>query len=577
MRKTNFYQKSGATFAFNPWDLIALVLILFLFVLLAYGATQMSKPFNIGQPIKISLDPIYLPIYGLQSVLRMLLAMVFSLLFTFIIGSWAAKSKHAERVVVPAIDVLQSVPVLGYLSITVTGFIALFPGSLMGPEFCCIFVLFTAQVWNMALGFYQSLKTIPDDIVEAARMLNLTPWQRFWRVEVPFAMPNLLWNMMMSMSQSWVFLTLSEAIQVAKQNIQLPGIGSYIFNAIRQGNIHAIMYAIIAMFVVIFLYDQLMFRPLLKWAEKFKFEKMPDEKPSRAWFTSVLQRTQLLRYMSLIFSKWGNAFINIRFTKRTYQEKNSADNGRLMRMAVALFYCLVAVLVVFSVVVFSRFIFSTLGWHDFFHAILLTLASAARIVATLLVSSIIWVPIGVWIGRNPKLAKLAQPIVQFCAAFPATLIYPLAVILILKFNLSINIWSTALIIMGSQWYILFNVIAGTSSMPKEIYFAAKNFNVKGWLWWKRVILPGIFPYYVTGAITAAGGAWNLTIVAELVSWGKHTFAAFGVGSYITEYTNSGDFHRVALGIGLMCVFVLLFNWLIWRPLYNLAETRFRIN
>jgi NitT/TauT family transport system permease protein len=187
------------------------------------------------------------------------------------------------------------------------------------------------------------------------------------------------------------------------------------------------------------------------------------------------------------------------------------------------------------------------------------------------------VPIGVWIGRNPKLSKLAQPIIQFCAAFPANLLYPLAVILILKYNLSINIWSTALIILGAQWYILFNVIAGTSTMPKEIYYAAQNFNVKGWLWWRRVIFPGIFPYYVTGAITAAGGAWNLTIIAELVHWGKHTFSAFGVGSYITYYTNVGDFHRIALGIGVMIFFVLLFNWCVWRPLYNLAERRFRIN
>lgn len=577
MRKTNFYQKSGATFAFNPWDLFALVTILLLFVLMAYGASQMSHPFNVGTPIAVSLDPTKLPFYGLQSVLRMLIAMVFSLIFTFCIGALAAKNKHAERIIVPAIDILQSVPVLGYLSITVTGFIALFPGSLIGPELCCIFVLFTAQVWNMALGFYQSLKTIPDDLVEAARMFNLNPWQRFWRIEIPFAMPNLLWNMMMSMSQSWVFLMFSEAIQVANQNIQLPGIGSYIFVALKQENLHAIFYAIVAMFVVIFLYDQLMFRPLLKWAEKFKFDKMPDEKPSRAWFTNLLQRAQLIRYFGIIFSKFGDAFINITFSKHTYREKNIQHDSTLGKITVFSVYTVVVLVLVFACYLFGQFVFSTLGWSNIWHVLLLTMASTLRIIATIVISSIIWVPVGVWIGRNPKLSKLAQPIVQFCAAFPANLIYPLVVILILRYNLSINFWSTGLIILGAQWYILFNVIAGTSTMPKEIYYAAQNFNVKGWLWWKRVVFPGIFPFYVTGAITAAGGAWNLTIVAELVQWGKHTFSAFGIGSYITHYTNVGDFHRIALGIGMMCIFVLLLNWLVWRPLYNLAETRYRIN
>ena len=576
MRKTNFYQKSGATFAFNPWDLLALVLLLLLFVMLTWGADQMSRPFNVGTHLPISLNPSKLPFYGLQSVLRMLIAMAFSLLFTLVFGTWAAKSKHAERIIVPAIDILQSVPVLGYLSITVTGFIALFPGSLLGPELCCIFVIFTAQVWNMVLGFYQSLRTIPDDLVEAARMFNLSPWQRFWRVEVPFAMPNLLWNMMMSMSQSWVFLMVSEAIQVANQDINLPGIGSYIFVAIQQENLHAIVYAIVAMFVVIALYDQLMFRPLLKWAEKFKFDKMPDEKPTRAWFTSLLQRAQLIRYISYLFGRLANTFVNLRWSKTTYQEKPEVSTP-VGKTLVILMYASVIVIGIGTIFLGVRFIFSALGWQNIWHVFLLSVASTLRIVATILISSVVWVPIGVYIGRNPRLAKLAQPIIQFLAAFPANLIYPLVVILILRYNLSINIWSTALIILGAQWYILFNVIAGTSTMPKEIYYAAQNFDVKGWLWWKRVIFPGIFPYYVTGAITAAGGAWNLTIIAELVTWGKHTFTAFGVGSYITKYTNAGDFHRVTLGIGMMCVFVLLFNWLIWRPLYNLAETRYRIN
>lgn len=576
MKKIAFYQKSGAIFVFNQWNLFTLAWLLLIFFILAWGAGQMSRPFYVGTQLPIFLNPSELPFYGLQSVLRMLIAMTFSLLFTFIFGTLAAKNRHAERIIVPAIDILQSVPVLGYLSITVTGFIALFPGSLLGPEMCCIFAIFTAQVWNMTLGFYQSLRTVPNDLVEAMRMFNLSPWQRFWRVEVPFAMPNLLWNMMISMSQSWVFLMASEAIQVANQEISLPGIGSYIFAAIKQENLHAMIYAIIAMFVVIGLYDQLMFRPLVKWAEKFKFEKMPDEKPTRAWFTSLLQRAQLIRSLGYLFSRFTNAFVNLRWSKNAYQEKPKVSTWAA-KITIFLLYAVIVLGLLATLLSSTRFIFATLDWHNLWHVFLLSIASTVRIVATILLSSVVWVPIGVYLGKNPKLAKLAQPIIQFCAAFPANLIYPLVVILILKYDLSINIWSTALIILGAQWYILFNVIAGTSMLPKEIYYAAQNFNVKGWLWWRRVIFPGIFPYYVTGAITAAGGAWNLTIVAELVSWGKHTFSAFGIGSYITHYTDSGDFHRVALGIGMMSIFVLLFNWLLWRPLYNLAETRYRIN
>ena len=574
MRKQNFYQKAGATFAFNPWDLLALVIILLLFLLLAFGANEMSRPFNVGQTLQLSLDPRYLPVYGLQSVLRMLIAMLFSLVFTFVVGTLAARNRHAERIIIPFIDILQSVPVLGYLSITVAGFIAIFPGSLWGPEACCIFVIFTAQVWNMTLGFYQSLKTVPDDIIEAARMFNLNPWQRFWRIDVAFALPGLLWNMMMSMSQSWVFLMFSEAIQVARQNIQLPGIGSYIFNAIETANIHAILYALGAMFIIIFLYDQLMFRPLLKWAGKFRFDKMLDEKPSRVWFTSLLQRSQLSHYLGEFFSYVGNAIINIRFGRGNYQEQHRKETRWNKIIIIGFYMVLLAVLIV-AIIEFYRFIFSTLGWRDLWHVVLLSMATAARVLATIAISSLIWVPIGVAIGRNPRLSKLAQPIVQFCAAFPANLIYPLVVIIILRWNLSINIWSTGLLVMGAQWYILFNVIAGTSMIPKEIHYVAKNFDVRGNLWWRRILVPAIFPYYVTGAITAAGGAWNLAIVAEAVSWGQHKFLAFGVGAYIEQSTMSGDFHRVALGIGVMILFVLLLNWLIWRPLYNLTEQRLR--
>ena len=517
-----------------------------------------------------------LPFYALQSISRILIALFISLVFTFIVGTLAARNKHAERILIPAIDILQSVPVLGYLSITITAFIALFPGSLLGPTFCAIFVIFTAQVWNMTLGFYQSLRIIPADLMEAARMFNLTPWQRFWRIEVPFAMPNLLWNMMMSMSQSWVFLMYSEAISVANQNIRLPGIGSYISLAIQEANIHAIIYAVIAMFFVIIIYDQLMFRPLLKWAEKFNLDPVMDRKPTRMWFTSLLQRTNVVKYLGEKISVWGDAFINLRWSNRIYQEKLKQKSTTGTLLIVLMYIAFFAVLILGGIL-FGKFIFSQLGLPDIIHAVLLGFASMGRVMATVIISTIIWVPIGVWVGMRPRAAQIVQPVVQFLASFPANLIYPFAVLIIVKFNLDANLWVTVLMILGAQWYILFNVIAGTVNIPKDIYYAANNFGVSGWLWWKRVIFPGIFPYYLTGAITAAGGAWNLTIVAELVTWGSHTIETFGLGAYITQYTTSGDFQRIALGIGVMCILVLICNWLIWRPLYNLAEARFKMS
>jgi NitT/TauT family transport system permease protein len=570
-----FYQKSGTAFPFNPFDIIAFIIIISAFILLGLAATQMAKPFNIGQETPISLSPSHLPLYALDSVSRMLIALFISLVFTFIFGTWAARNKHAERIIIPVIDILQSVPVLGYLSITISAFIALFPGSLLGPACCTIFVIFTAQVWNMTLGFYQSLRTIPHELIEASRMFHLNSWQRFWRVEVPFAMPNLLWNMMMSMSQSWVFLTFSEAISVANQNIRLPGIGSYIFVAIEKANLHAILYAILTMFIVIALYDQLMFRPLLKWAEKFSIDPL-EHAPTRTWFTSVLRRTQAVKVFGETISRGLNYFINLRFSKKVHQEKIKR-HFLPKTFWVVLTYALFFGTVIYGIIFFYRFIFSALDPKDCLQVLYLGLASTARVVAAVIISSLIWVPIGVWIGLRPRAAHIVQPIVQFCASFPANLIYPLAVVVIVHFHLNVNIWLTGLIILGAQWYILFNVIGGMMQLPKDIHYASNNFGVKGWLWWKRIILPGIFPYYLTGAITAAGGAWNLTIVAELVTWGSHRFQAFGLGAYITQYTISGDFHRVALGIGMMCLLVLLFNWLIWRPLYILAEERFTLS
>lgn len=561
----------------NFWDLIALLIIIAVIIVFAWGARQMATPYSVGQQIPISLNASMLPMYAIRTILRMGIALLFSLLFTFTFGTWAAKSKRAETVLIPAIDVLQSVPVLSFLSITIVGFIALFPNSMMGPECASIFAIFTAQAWNMVLGFYQSIKTVPHDLKEAADMFHLSAWQRFWRIEVPFSMSSLLWNTMMSMSASWFFVVASEAISVSNQTILLPGIGSYISVAISQANIEGVVNAILAMLVIILIYDQLFFRPLLAWSEKFKFEQHPDEKGTQSWFFNVLRRTALMRYVAASYNFITDKFINLPRLrgKKSYTDKTEAPGKA--KVYSLIWSSVLLLFVTASTMILFRFIMQTISNEEIWHVFLLGFATSARVVILIAITSLIWVPVGVWIGLRPNIASAIQPVVQFAASFPANLIFPLVVIGIVTFHLNVEVWTTPLMILGSQWYILFNVIAGASNMPKDLYQAAANFGVTGWQWWKRLALPAIFPYYITGAITAAGGAWNASIVAEWVSWGNTTLRATGLGEYITAYTATGDFPRIALGTAMMCLFVLFFNRVLWRPLYNLAEARYHLD
>jgi NitT/TauT family transport system permease protein len=560
----------------NYWDVLALCLIFGIIILLGWGAKQMTLPFQMGQATTISLSPSHLPYYALRTVLRLLLALLCSLLFTFTIATWAAKSKAAERLIIPIIDVLQSVPVLGFLAIISTTLIAAFAGSALGPECVAIFAIFTAQVWNIALSFYQSLSTVPTELTEAAAMLQLSPWQRFWRVDVPFAMPGLLWNVMLSMSASWFFVVASEAFTVSNQTIMLPGIGSYISVAIAQANKAAIGYAILTMFIVILLYDQLLFRPLISWAEKFKAEQMGEEEPPSSWVVDLFQRTRLLPYTSVLVEAFWDKFVNFRGFNWHRSYVSEAANPKLHKILVIISYSLFFVMVALAGMGTVRAIFTSVHWPEMLHVIWLGAVTGFKVMLLIALCSLVWIPIGVWIGLREKASEIVQPIVQFLAAFPANLLFPIIVLAIVKWHLNVNIWTAPLMVLGTQWYILFNVIAGASALPKDLKQAADNFQVRGWLWWKRFILPGIFPYYVTGAMTAAGGAWNVSIVAEVVSWGNTHLAATGLGAYITQNSNSGDFPRLALGICIMTVFVLVINRIVWRPLYNLARERFQL-
>lgn len=567
-----------ASYRPNLWDLMIFVLIFSLFVLLAQSAAKMAMPYHLGEILPINLDPSALPEYALRTVLRMFFAMILSLLFSLGAGLLAAKSRYAERIIIPAIDILQSIPILGYLSITVVGFIWLFPNSLLGPECAAIFAIFTSQAWNTALSVYQSIKTVPLDLCEAADIYRLSPWQRFWRLEMPYATPPLLWNMMMSMSAGWFFVVAAEAITVSNQQIYLPGIGSYIGAAINEANIQAVFYAILAMFIVIIIYDQIIFRPLIKWSEKFKTDENTMEHAASSWVYSMFTRSRLFQKFGIGLSIISDALINMPIFIR---QKESYKTEKLQRSS-SIFFTFLGIAAPLSVILIgfygmSHYILETISYQEISYVFQLGGVTALRVFSLVIISSIIWVPIGVWIGMRPRIRQIVQPIAQFMAAFPANLLFPIFVIYIVKYHLDVNIWSSPLMIIGTQWYILFNVIAGAASIPGDLYDMSENFGLKGWLWWKRLALPAIAPLYVTGALTAAGGAWNASIVAEVISWGNTKLVATGLGAYITEYTTSGDFHRILLGIGVMSIYVVTFNILFWQRLYTYTQKRFRGN
>jgi NitT/TauT family transport system permease protein len=570
--KQFFFPRQVVESGGNRWDWALLPLVLALLMLLAYGASQMARPYQVGEVLPLTLDPRYLPYYLLRTTLRMFLALGASLLFACAFAALAAKVRAAERVLVPLLDILQSIPILGFLSITVTGFIALFPGNLFGVECAAIFAIFTSQAWNMAFSLYQSLRTVPGELHEAARVFQLSGWQRFWRLELPFAMPSLLWNMMMSMSGGWFFVVASEAISVSNQNIKLPGVGSYIALAIEARDLGAIAWAIGGMLVGIVLYDQLFFRPLLAWADKFRFEEGSNEATPDSWLLTWVRRTERLRAIGLAL---------VRLLERSFAVFRLHHDGTSIRarpapanpMVSRVWDAAIAAAVLFAAWRLTVFIHAEVGWAEVLHVVVLALYTLIRVLVLIALAALVWVPIGIWIGMNPVWAGRLQAVAQFLAAFPANLMFPVAVVFIVRWKLNPDIWLSPLMVLGTQWYLLFNVIAGASTVPTELRYAAHNLGLTGWLKWKRYLLPAVFPSFVTGAITASGGSWNASIVAEYVTWGDTTLEAKGLGSYIAHMTAVGDFPRIALGIGVMCVFVMALNHFVWRRLYRLAEDR----
>ncbi len=571
MSGNNFPALASARRLPNVFDVAAILCIIGVLFAIASAGRATLAPLNTPEAAAIHLDPSYLPGYALRTTMRMFAALFCSLVFTFTYATWAAKSRRAGKILVPVLDILQSVPIIGFLSFTVVFFMNLFPGRVLGAELAAIFAIFTSQAWNMAFSLYQSLMTVPADLAECATAYRLSGWQKFWRMEVPFAMPGLVWNTMMSMSGGWFFVVASEAISVGDTTWKLPGIGSYVALALAQRNILAVVYAILAMLVVILAYDQLVFRPLVAWSAKFRFEMTAQVQTEDPWMLKLLRRTRFLSWAVDQLGTLFNAISGMRLAPLASRPTRAAQAPS--RLADAVWVGLLVLAVAAAVWKIVTFVSATLAWSDLGEALLLGVYTMIRVVVLMALATVVWVPIGVWLGLRPKWARRAQPVAQFLAAFPANLFFPIFVVFIVHYSLNPDIWLSPLMVLGAQWYILFNVIAGAAAFPGDLLEASKNFRIGGWLWWRRVILPGIFSYYVTGGITASGGAWNAAIVSEVASWGNTNLAAHGLGAYIAHATVAGNTPRIVLGIVVMSAFVILFNRLLWRPMYAYAARR----
>ena len=562
-------------------DAIVILAVFALLWLVIALSGDMRVQFDELHAPPLSLEVARIPYYTARTVLRMFIAFTAALLFTFAYGYVAAKSVRARKLMLPLLDILQSVPVLGFLSITVTGFLALFPGSLLGVECASIFAIFTAQAWNMTFGFYHSLITIPAELQEAASVYKLNRWQRFTKVELPSSAIGLMWNSMMSFGGGWFFVAQSEAISVLNKNIKLPGLGSYMAAAVEAGNTRAAIYAIVAMITSIIVLDQLVWRPLVAWAEKFKLEQTEGKDNPTSWVLDLLQRSYVLAWLS---DHVGDALG--RFSQRASEvtsdvtQSISSSTPEPIKASLRVAIWIVAATgvgwLVLDAIGIAKEIKTDMTGAEMLRVVGLGTLTLLRVLAMSVLATLIWTPIGVWIGLRPRVARFAQPLAQIAASFPVNMTFPFIVAFFIATHIPINVGSVLLMALGTQWYILFNVIAGAMAMPSDLREAATLFGLRGWRLWKTLIIPAIFPFWVTGALTAAGGAWNASIVAEVATWGKDKLVADGLGAYIAQVTEKGDQPAIYFSIMVMAIFVVAINRAFWRRLYDLAERKFKL-
>lgn len=562
-----------------------IIVFIFLFTLL-YTIIKTSQP--IFAPLsennslkqlyslqEISNDPTSLPYYALRSLLRMFTALGFSLIFTLIYATVAARFKTARIVLIPILDILQSVPILGFLSITLTMWLTLFPNSVLGLEMAAIFAIFTSQVWNMTFSFYESLVTQSKELNEVTRLMRLTSWQRFCKLDLPSGTIALVWNSIMSFGGGWFFLVASEAISVNNEDLALPGIGSFVAKATKEGNVGNIVAASIMMILVILAVNFFFWQPLTTWAEKFRDENSTRSDAPKSIILNIWKNSQIPNIFSKIIAP---IFSAIDYLTRFFSINIKQVNTKNRQSKKTFFVLSATIFVTLAIILYNKFIISNneITFSEILLVFKYGLLTLGRVIVVLIFASLVWVPLGVLIGMNPKINKKVQPIVQILASFPANFLFPLVTIFLIKTGISLNWGGILLMGLGSQWYILFNVAGGASRIPNELNELSKSLQLTNFLRWKNLLAPAIFSSYITGCITAAGGAWNASILAEYVTYKDSTLSSPGLGYYITTATQGGDFTKVFLGVAMMSFFVVTINKLFWRRLYLVAETRYTL-
>src|SRR5215472_8714616 len=524
--------------------------------------------------VDINLHARALPLYALYSVLRISTAYFLSLAFTLIYGYIAAYNRRAERFMVPLLDVLQSIPVLSFLPGVMLAMVALFPRRQLGIELGSILLIFTGQVWNMAFSFYSSLKSIPTEMREAAQLYRFSWWQRFTQMELPFSVIGLVWNSMMSVAGGWFFLMVCEMFVLGKRDFRLPGLGSYLQTAADEGNVRAILYGLITMVTVIVLTDQLLWRPVVAWAQKFKFETVEASDSAHSPVLTLIRRSRIVALFSRRTVEPMRETIALHFARK-HDVHPAAQPASLRRwlpwMLVAAGAALTAYLLFRGVLLLTG-----LSRPEFLEILKGLVATFLRVAVALALGTLWTVPAGVAIGTNPKLARIAQPLAQIAASVPATALFPVVLLALIRAGGGLGIRSILLMLLGTQWYLLFNVIAGATAIPTELVEACEIFRFSRWERWKTLILPAIFPYLITALVTASGGAWNASIIAEYFHLRGTTYSTIGLGALVSEASDTGNTRLLFAATIFMAGTVVLVNRLLWRRMYNLAATKFKL-
>ncbi|HTW31917.1 MAG TPA: ABC transporter permease subunit [Candidatus Sulfotelmatobacter sp.] len=524
--------------------------------------------------VEISRRPLALPIYAGYSLLRITIAYALSLAFTLVYGYIAAYNARAERFMIPLLDVLQSIPVLSFLPGVMLAMVALFPGRQLGVEAGAILLIFTGQVWNMAFSFYASLKSIPKEMREAAKVYGFSWWQRFIQMELPFAAIGLVWNSMMSVAGGWFFLMACEMFVLGSRDFRLPGLGSYLQTAASAGDTPSILWGVATMIAVIVLLDQFVWRPVIAWAEKFKFEQVESTNASHSWVLDMFRHSRGLEQLRNRTVKPISERLMLHFARE--KPSDPVEPGSPWKLWLTRAIALVVLAGVGYGMVRVIMILSGLQRAEFREAGLGLGATFLRVNLTLLLGALWTIPAGVAIGFNPRLARIAQPLAQIAASVPATALFPVVLLMLIRVGGGLGIGSIALLLLGTQWYILFNVIAGAIALPTDLKEACSVFRISGIARWKKFILPGIFPYLITGMVTASGGAWNASIVAEYFHFKGQIYTTVGLGATISQATDNGNFTLLLAATIMMAATVVTINRLVWRRMYALAETRYRL-